>query len=188
MPIPFKDADELRELGNAGYLKIESSAGSVGFLGAFFIINARGEPIEFTYSRVETPHTFLWRKDDIRRHASKKLATSLFSLCTNVPRIILCLAKEIDAEIFTQDVRLAIPVCRLAPSIEAVGYSNGEVQDSIEACGSQNAFWSFGKPCEESPEYRLFLALATRGLLLEPFSRTSIGLREVFGQQKAAAQ
>jgi hypothetical protein len=188
MPVPFKDADELAELGTAGFLKVESTVEETGFFGAFFIINPKGEPVEFTYNRIDTPHTFLWRKDDIRHHASKKLATSLFSLCKDTPRMILCLAQEIDAEVFTQDIQLSIPVCRLAPAIEAVGYSDAEVRDSIDAGDVQNAFWFPGKPDEESTEHRLFATLTTRGLLLEPFSRASIGLKEVFEKQSTNAK
>jgi len=72
MPIPYHDADELKDLGLAGYLKIQATQDSSGYLAALFLINARGEPIEFTYNRIETPHTFLWRQADIRRHAIKK--------------------------------------------------------------------------------------------------------------------
>ena len=77
MPIPYRDADDLNELGTAGYLKIEPSSVGSGYLGALFLINARGEPIEFTYNRIDTPHTFLWRQVDIRRHAERKLTASL---------------------------------------------------------------------------------------------------------------
>ncbi|RJP17730.1 MAG: hypothetical protein C4520_15710 [Candidatus Abyssobacteria bacterium SURF_5] len=187
MSVPFKDADELIELGTAGFLKIECTEEGKGFLGAFFIVNAKGEPVEFTYNRIDTPNIFLWRKDDIRRHASKKLATSLFALCKDTPRLILCLAQEIDSEVFSQDLQLSIPVCRLAPAIEAVEFSDAEVRDSVEAHDMQNAFWSPDKPNEESIEHRLFAALVSRGLLLEPFSRASIGLREVFAKQPTNA-
>jgi hypothetical protein len=85
-------------------------------------------------------------------------------------------------------VQVPIPICRIAPAIEATGYSYKEVQDSVEAAGSQNVFWFPGKPKEESPEFQLFVALTARGLLIEPFSRASIGLHEVFGEQKPIVQ
>ena len=59
MPIPYRDADDLDELGTVGYLKIEPVAGGPGYLGALFLLNARGEPLEFTYNRIDTPQTFL---------------------------------------------------------------------------------------------------------------------------------
>ncbi len=42
MPIPYRDADDLNELGTAGYLKIEPSSAGSGYLGVLFLINARG--------------------------------------------------------------------------------------------------------------------------------------------------
>src|SRR4030095_6435496 len=116
MPIPYRDSDALDELGAVGYLKIEPVTDGSGYLGALFLLNARGEPLEFTYNRIDTPNTFLWRQDDLRRHAARKLTASLFSLCPRTPRLLLCLAKEIGSELFIQDIQVSIPVCRLAPA------------------------------------------------------------------------
>ena len=58
MPIPYIDADEVNELGVAGYLKVKSLSKGSGYLRAPFVISARGEPVEFTYNRIEIPHTF----------------------------------------------------------------------------------------------------------------------------------
>ncbi len=181
MPIPYRDADELEELGTAGYLKIEPLAAGSGFLGALFLINARGEPIEFTYNRIETPHTFLWRQDDIRRHAARKLTASLLSLCPRTPRLILCLAEEVGSELFCQDILVSIPVCRIAPAIKAVSYSGVEIQDTVGSSEPMNLFWYPHKPPEDSIESKLLSQLITRGLLTEPFSRASVGLKEVYG-------
>src|SRR5213593_1422482 len=126
MPIPYRDADDLDELGTVGYLKIEPAVIGSGYLGALFLINARGEPVEFTYNRIETPHTFLWRQDDLRRHVARKLTTSLFSLCPKTPRLLLCLAKEVGSDLFCQDLQVPIPVCRLALASEAVPSSGDE--------------------------------------------------------------
>src|SRR2546422_1064304 len=131
MPIPYRDADDLDELGTAGYLKIEPTANGSGYLGALFLINARGEPVEFTYNRIDTPHTFLWRQDDLRRHATRKLTASLFSLCPKTPRLLPCLAKEIGSELFCQDLQISIPVCRIAPASEALPSSNAETKDAL---------------------------------------------------------
>jgi hypothetical protein len=183
MPIPYRDADELEELGTAGYLKIEPLSAASGFLGALFLINARGEPIEFTYNRIETPHTFLWRQEDILRHAARRLTASLLSLCPRTPRLILCLAEEVGSELFCQDIQVAIPVCRIASAIKAVSYSGAEIQDNIESSEPMNLFWYPGKPSEDSLESKLLHELTHRGLLTEPFSRAAIGLKEVFGSE-----
>lgn len=123
MAIPYRDADELEEVGTAAYLRIVASVDRSGYRAALFVVNARGEPVEFTYNQIETPHTFLWRQDDIRRHAARKLTSSLLYLCPKTPRIILCLAEEVGSELFCQDIQAPIPVCRIAPAIEATPYS-----------------------------------------------------------------
>ena len=180
MPIPYKDIDEVEELGFAAYLRIVATNNKTGYAGALFVINARGEPIEFTYDRIETPHTFLWRQDDIRRHATRKLTASIFSLCPKTPRLILCLAKEVRSELFCQDIQVSIPVCRLAPAIEVTSYSGGESQDTLQDPESMNLFWFPNRPEENAIEIRLLQELISRGLLIEPFERASIGLKEVY--------
>lgn len=180
MPIPYRDADELDEFGTVAYLKIEPVADGSGYLGALFLINARGEPVEFTYNRIDTPQTFLWRQEDLRRHAARKLTASLFSLCPRTPRLLLCLAKEIGSELFCQDIQVSIPVCRLAAAGDVAPPAAVETSDTIAAAEPLHAFWFPGKPAEDAIELRLLHLLATRGLLLEPFERASIGLREVY--------
>lgn len=183
MPIPYRDADELSDLGIAGYLKIEPVQEGSGYLAALFLINARGEPLEFTYNRIETPHTFLWRQADIRRHATRKLTASILSLCPKAPRLILCLAEEIGSELFTQDIQVSVPVCRIAPAIKAISYSSIEIQDKIETENPANLFWYPGKPQDDSIEVKLLHELTNRGLLTEPFERALIGLREVYSDK-----
>lgn len=185
MPILYRDTDELNDLGIAGYLKIQPVKEGYGYLAALFLINARGEPLEFTYNRIETPYTFLWRQADIRRPATKKLTTSLLSLCPKTPRLVLCLAEEVGSELFCQDIQLSVPVCRIAPAIKALPYSATEIQDKIEAEGPMNLFWYPGRPPDDSIELKLLHELSARGLLTEPFERALIGLREVYPDKGA---
>ena len=183
MPVPFRDADEVEELGAAGYLKIDASVDGSVFRGALFLINARGEPLEFTYTKIETPHTFLWRQDDIRRHAIRKLVTSLLATCRKVPRFIIGLADEVYHELFCIDLQLSIPVCRIASLMQATSHSSLEVEATTDTPEPLHLFWFPGKPAEESIEYRLFNRLIAHGLLLEPFDRALIGLREVYAPE-----
>ena len=180
MPIPYRDADDLDELGTAAYLKIEPAADGSGYLGALFLINARGEPVEFTYNRIDTPNTFLWRQDDLRRHAARKLTASLFSLCPRTPRLLLCLAKEVGSELFGQDIQVSMSVCRIALAGEAIPSAEVETKEVVQASEPVQVFWFPGRPAEDAVELRLLQLLATRGILLEPFERAAIGLREVY--------
>ncbi len=175
MPIPFRDADDLEELGAAAYLKIERSENGAAYLGGLLLINARGEPLEFTYNRVDLPQSFLWRPADLRRHAGRKLAVSLFDACGTNPRLLFCLDDEIAGEVFSQDIEVAIPVGRLSPA--AGGEGSGEPVAAPEAV---NVFWDRAPPRPDSVERQLFDRLSTHGLLLEPFERALIGLHAVY--------
>lgn len=180
MPIPFRDADEIEELGAAGYLKIDASPDGAVFRGALFLVNARGEPLEFSYNRVEVPNTFLWRQDDIRRHACRTLVTSLLATCPKVPRVIICLADEVYSELFCKEIHLSIPACRIASVMKATAHSALEAQAAVDSPDPLHLFWFPGKPADESIEHRLLNRLVAGGLVLEPFERALVGLREVY--------
>ncbi len=178
MPFPFRDDQELEKLGTAAYLKIVVDTS--GYRGALFLINGRGEPMEFTYTRIEIPHTFLWRKADIHRHAARQIAASLFSLCPQTPKIIFCLAEEADSELFCQDISVSIPVCRIAPATSSVSFMSYEFREETNTSELKQLFWFPARPAEDSVEYRLFQKLISSGLLSEPFERAETGLREVY--------
>lgn len=180
MPILFRHANEVEELGLAAYLRIEKY--SSGYMGALFLINVLGEPQEFTYSRVETHHTFLWRPEDIRRHAARQLAASLFSLCPLTPRLLLCLATEADSDLFCRDIQLSIPVCRVAPQMQATARAAQESVEEAQADGPLHLFWFPDRPGEGSSQRKLVDQLISRRLLVEPFERAATGLREVYKQ------
>ena len=178
MPIPYRHDDDLERLGSAAFLHIEPEAG--GYRGALFLIDARGEPMEFAYNRIEVLQRFLWRDDQLRRHACRRLATTLFEVCPRVPTLLLCRASDVDPEVFSEDVRLSLPVARIADEAAVVGQTASEERETL-ASGALQLFWSGTAPAQESPERALLDELARRGLLTEPFDRAVIGLSEVYG-------
>ena len=142
VPIPFQDAADLEALGAAAFLKIEPAgrvgrdgraragrganrlAGPTGVRGALFLINARGEPLEFAYNRAARHRsTFLWRRSDLRRHAERRLAASLLTVCARTPQLLLCLAAEVGSELFCQDLRLSLPVARIGHAMQAPAFA-----------------------------------------------------------------
>jgi len=183
MPVPFRDAEEIEELGSAAYLCVQTSDDAGRFRGALFLINARGEPLEFSYNSVEVPTTFLWRQDDIRKHAIRKLTTSLLTVCRKTPRLVVCLAEEVGWELFCNDIHLSVPVCRIASALKAIPHSSLEVQVPLEQPQPLHLFWFPAKPADDSVEYHLFNRLTARGLLLEPFDRALVGLAEVYADE-----
>lgn len=182
MPIPFHDQDDLEALGTAAFLLLEANSDPLGYRGAIFQINARGEPVEFTYNRVETPNTFLWRPADIRRAALRRLAASLFTLCPRIPRLILCLAAETPPELFTQDITVDLPVCRIARVLDPEIQAEAEVHEPPGEDDPAHLFWYPTPAGDDTPERALLQALIRHGLLFEPFQRASAGLNELFGE------
>lgn len=182
MGIPFRDADDIAHMGSVGFLKIVTRSGN-SLLGAVFVVNARGEPLEFTYNRVDLPSTFLWRGNDLRRAALRALATSLMEACPREPMLLLCLADEVYHELFCGDLLLSIPVCRIAPLNDATAHSPSEIPETSDKPGLEvvhQLFWFPGKPAEDSVERRLMTRVIDSGLLMEPFERASMGLNEVY--------
>jgi hypothetical protein len=186
MSIPYRDQDQLEDLGTAAFLCIEPSVDPLGLRGALFLINARGEPMEFTYNRVETPSTFLWRPMDIRRAAVRRLTASLLTMCPRVPRLILCRAVAVPAETFSEDLAVDVPVCRVAVSLEEVGREQREAAETTGDGAPVHLFWYPVPPAEDTAERLLIRELVLHGLLTEPFERASLGLDELYGAQEQA--
>ncbi|MBV9579017.1 MAG: hypothetical protein JO057_10540 [Chloroflexi bacterium] len=181
MPIPFGDVDDADGLGSAAFLKLERSPDNACCLGALFVMSARGEPLEFGYNRVRVPHAFLWRPADLRRHTDRRLTSSLLSVCSQQPRLLVCLASEVGAELFGLDLRIELSVARVREPVRKVDRETGEV---LEDSGDPlHVVWQPAPPEDGSHERRLFEHLATHSLLLEPFERAALGLQEVYGPQ-----
>jgi hypothetical protein len=184
VPIAYRDAADLDDLGLVSYLRLERSARGSTYLGALFTVNARGEPIELVYNALETPHPLLWRPADLRRHAERRLAISLLSVAESTPRLLFCLADETTLELFSRDVQVDLPVGRIERPAEALSRSTHDA-DGAQALpsipSSVHVFWHPAPPGEDSPERTLFEQLSARGLLLEPFDRAGDALREIYG-------
>lgn len=181
MPIPYRDQEDIEELGSAAFLRIEPQTTPDGFRAALFQINARGEPIEFTYNRVQTPSTFLWRPADIQRAAARRLAVSLFALSPRVPCLICCLADEVPGDLFSREITVSIPVVRIATGLRQSGTSGMGAEEILDQPDPLQLFWYPAPPEAGTAERRLIERLTLYGLLLEPFERASAGLSELYG-------
>jgi hypothetical protein len=182
VPIPFTDVEDFGELASAAYLKLESSPDYACCVGALLVISARGEPLEFGYNRVRVPQVRLWREADLRRYVQRRLTASLLSVCSQQPRLLVCLADEVDIPLFSQDLQLEVPVARITrpqPAVRRVDTATGEVLDEQDP--PPQVAWQPAPPDLASEERHLFDHLTTHGLLLEPFERALTGLREVYG-------
>jgi hypothetical protein len=173
VPIPFHDVGDVEELGSAGFLKLEPFVGenqvTVGAVAGLLVINARGEPLEFAFNRVELRHPVLWGERLARCHLQRRLVASLLSVCSSDPRLLACLDNEIEADLFGRELLVGVPVARLQAC-----------PPSAELALPVAVVWQPAPPGDGSAEHRLFERLGAHGLLLEPFERAALALREVF--------
>ena len=178
MSVPFKDAAELEAGGTAAFLRIVPDG--VTTRGALFQVNARGAPVEFTYNRLDLPSPgALWRPEQLEREAAKALAASLFEAARRTPLVLLCLATEVHAALFSEDLEVQIPICRVAVAEDGSGPVDGGAAERVVSGDlTAHLFWRPALPSGEAPPRRLLTTLAGRGLLLEPFDRALAGLDE----------
>ncbi len=177
--VPFRNAAELEAGGNAAYLRLTAGQEPRRRLAALFQVNARGEPVEFTFNQMELPAGALWRADDLLRQSARLLTISLFEGAQRSPLVLLCLAAEVDPWLFRDDLLVQIPVCRVGLEGDVAILDQGEESELLSGAEIlANLFWRPKPPAPESPPRRLLDALVSRGLLLEPFDRTMAGLEE----------
>ncbi len=209
MSIPFRESDSEGSLA-AGFIRILRDAGG-GFDGALFVMNARGEPLEFVFTRVDTPRTVLWRPQDLKRRAAHELVAALFNVATSRPTVVFAQADEVDAGFFTDELVTQIPTCRVAadtvaagsgPDEPAAGSGQGEPPAGAEPHAGAapgelgeppdsapvRLIWSLGQPAEGSAEHALAERLRAAGLLGEPFARAEAGLREARGLERRGGE
>ena len=179
MSIPFRSAGGADTRAAAFLRVIRDEAG--GFFGALFVMNAKGEPLEFVYSRIETPRTRLWRRQDLKRRAARELTTALFNAATSRPSVIFAKADEVEPGFFVSEIETPVATCRVASQMASVSTTADEQGEDIDAA-RLHLLWSSGSPEEGSVERALVESLQSAGLLTEPFDRAEAGLREARGE------
>lgn len=183
MRVRYRDQDEIDDLGRAAFLRVGRIADRSGYVGGLLTVNARGEPLEFTYNRVETPQSTLWRAHDLRRTAVMQLAVSLLEAVSQPAAAVLCLALASMDDLFRLDVELGSPVC-LVPGLPGAA----DAGDDANELAGDTLRWLPAEPPITSVPHRLVVELERRDLLLEPFERAGVGLRDVFAELAARAE
>jgi len=105
------------------------------------------------------------------------LSISLFQSASRIPSVIIALADEVPPRVFTEDLEVHVPVCRVVTT-EMTPQAASEEQERIS--DSLDLFWVNGRPPPDSSAGKIIESLNGRQLLLEPFERASIGLEEAF--------
>lgn len=177
MSIPFRDLREEAPSGLIGFLRFIEEEGGRGLRAALFLVNSRGEPLDFSFARVDVHASFLWRQGEAHRLAVASLARTLFIAAANVPQLLVTLAVEVPPAVFTEDMGVAIPLCRVA---EASALAYGAAESIEELPDAQHIFWVGVPPEPDSVARCLLDALVARQGLLEPFERAARGLQEAY--------
>lgn len=178
MSIGFR-TPEIDDLGLAGYVRIVPSDDSGFYDGVLFVINCVGEPVEFCFSRVETPRTVLWGKAALRRRVAAELAKALLGACSSAPILLLARADEVGPETFGEDAVAAVPVCRITTKLEAITLGVRDKEEGLQGSDEIQLVWSGEAPASDAPVRGLLARLTETGMLLEPFERATAGLDEV---------
>ena len=184
MTVPFRDAAELEAGGTAAYLRVTPGRTRSERLAGLLQVNAKGDPVEFTFSTVQVPSGALWRAGEAERSGLRGLTISLFQASQRSPLLLLCLAREFPPELFRDELEVLLPICRLAAEGDVAQLDRGEIAEQASE-PTVHLFWRPGPPAPESPARRLLDSLARRGLLLEPFERIPAGLREALAEDPA---
>jgi hypothetical protein len=177
MSIPFQDLREEAPPGLVAYLRFVQEDGGRGLRAALFVVNSRGEPVDFSFARIDVHTSFLWRPGDSHRQAVATLARTLFTAATSVPDLLIALAAEVPPAVFMEDLRVSVPLCRVAEPA-ALAYGPAESMEVLP--GAQHVFWAGVAPETESRARRLLESLVSMQGLTEPFERAQRGLIEAF--------
>lgn len=174
MTIPFRPAGA-SPAQLAAFLRVIRDE-PIGYDGALFVMNDRGEPLEIVVARLETPRTVLWRARELQRRAGRELVTALFSTVASHPLVVLSKADEIPPGFFANDVEAGVFACRVTAQLTSVPADACEHAEEMDSEGL-HLLWTPECPKDDSPERSLVTKLRSAGLLTEPFERAEAGLR-----------
>ncbi|MBM3456933.1 MAG: hypothetical protein FJX77_00140 [Armatimonadetes bacterium] len=166
MPVPYHRPPPAAQEGCAAFLDVAYARAQHTLIGAILVVDARGEPLEFVYTRAEAPTGFMWSETQTRSVGVAAVARALFEACQREPDLLLCLPQLGSVEYCKRELAPAIPFVQVTPAEEG---------------GATGALTWIGNPPD--PRMRatgLLQSLTDRGFLVEPFQRLRAGLEEVY--------
>ena len=177
MPVAFESSGSNDTPGVIGFLRLLDEEYGTGIRAALFAASAMDVPLEFCFTRVDITDSVLWRTGEARRVAAASLIQTLLHSANRIPDIILGLADEIPPLVFSKDIRVDVPVCRVSTDPAP----RRGVSEEIEQLSSfLFLVWSAPPPTEGSVARRLLSVLAERPSPLEPLDRVAAGIAEAY--------
>jgi hypothetical protein len=177
MPIPFDNTEYGETPGAIGFLRVLDEEHSSGIRGALLIASAKEIPLEFCFTRVDHADSVLWREGEARRVATASLVRALFLAASRTPDVILGLADEIPPLVFSGDIRVGVPFCRVSTDPAPRRGASEEIE-KLDA--SLFLIWSAPAPADVSAARRLLNVLANRPNPLAAFERVAAGIEEAY--------
>ena len=183
MTVAFRHAAELEAGGTAAYLRLVPGPARGKHAAGLLQLNARGEPVEFTYSQLDEPESHLWEPKQLALRLQVELCKALFQEAIRSPLLLLYLGAEVPDHVFGAELELTIPVGR-------VMLDAGAVTEPLEPAetdpGDSHLSWHPSQPPGGSAAGNLLAALRQRHLLREPFERIPRGLSYIWSGQTTA--
>ena len=177
MPIPFDSARDCYTPGVIGFLRFLDEEQGKGIRAALFAASSLHLPLEFCFTRVDVADSVLWEEGQARRVAIVSLIRELFRSINRTPDVILGLADEIPPLIFSKELRVDIPVCRVSRDPAP---RRGASEELEQLGASLFLVWSTSPPTESSVARRLLKGLAEHPDPLKPFERAAAGIAEAY--------
>lgn len=177
MPVQYQDKTALADNHMAAYVRCIDEDGGKGIRGCLFLVTSRGEPMDYCFSRIDVNASFLWRGGEARRSAITLLIKVLFDAINRTPILVLALADEIPPMVFSDDLLVETPVCRMSSGDIAI-QGTSEHMETLD--NSINVIWASPPPEMESSARILLESLQAKNILLEPFERALAGLDEAY--------
>ena len=177
MPVPFDSARKGGTPGAIGFLRLLDEDQGTGIRAALFVASAQDVPLEFCFTRADLVDSVLWKKEHSRNVAAVSLITELFRSSYQTPDLVLGLAEEIPPLVFTAEISVDIPVCRVTTDPAP---RRGASEEMEHIGSSLFLVWSAPPPAEGSVARRLLEVLVERPDPLEPFERAAAGITEAY--------
>jgi len=166
MPIPFDDLTETGSPISVAWLRFVEEQGDSGIRAALFETSALGEPLSFTFTRIERrasasplPELVNWRQA-----AVFSLTKSLLASATASPKLILGLADEIPLWVAADALRVRLPFCR-------VGFGSDNDAQLI---------WATERPLDGTDAHQVLDRILQRQDPFEAFTRAKNCLSRAF--------
>lgn len=168
MPVPYQRREQRGGTPySAGYIDVIWLSPARTFFGGLLLIDRTGQPYEFVHNKLEAPSGFLWPAEQVRRMGVAALCHSLFEACRREPELLVCRESLGPPEYCKTEIAPSVPFAQVSPP-----------RDGTPATWT----WVNDPPRPAMPAQALSEALQTCGLMLEPFERIRLGLREVYPQ------